>query len=291
MKKFKIMVVSLLIVFSSCNQDDIVINSTSDLVSASSSAKLSTSGNFTVYEVKPEIVGNFLHFCQTTATGIDGSKACGPTSYMMASYCLAKYINNNTLYTCSNTKLNQIVAVTGVSTYLSDLQNYGNNQDNSFIACSSLSSSDRTIVKTNMQNALATDKFVIAGVNMFGTSSRVNNSNLYLNSSVNPDLNPTSETTATYITTNKYGVYQKTSSCRGISLGTTTGVYGYIIVIVKITVNNIDGTGIVEYIDPIATSKPYGVSNRRYMSYTRLLESMKINGCYDAYDAISVGLK
>ena len=145
-----------------------------------------------------------------------------------------------------------------------------------------------------MQNALANDKFVIVGVNMYGSWSRVNNSNLYLNSSSNPDLSPTAETSSTYITTNKYGLYQKstsTTSCRGVNLVTTSGVYGHIIVIIKITVNNIDGTGIVEYIDPMADSKPYGVSNRRYMSYTRLLESMKINGCYNAYDAISVGLR
>lgn len=294
--KTQIIAVSLLSIMfiTSCQKDDDTLVEKSPEQEANVSYKVTTSGNYTTYEVDPAIMSAFHHYHQLTAPSpIDGSKACGPVSYMMAAYPLAYYISGGTTaYSCGDAKLGHIVGVTGVSTYLYELKNYGNNQDGSFIKADTIARSSRAEAKTLMQNALANNKFVIAAINVYGgPDTRVDNVNRYSNSSLNPDMDPTSETSTTYVTT-KYGNYQKTADCRGTGLSTTARVAGHIIVIVKITVNNIDGTGVVEYIDPLASTRvPYGTSNRRYMSYTRLLNSMEKNGCSNKYNALFVGLK
>lgn len=299
MKAFMIMIVCLSTLFFSCKKENEMKISQKEPVSGSTNVamKISTSGTQTIYEVDPVILANFQHYCQLTAatstpaylSSIDASKACGPTSYMMAAACIAKWSDPNTAYTCSGSKLSNIVSITGTPTILTGLESYAVNYDNSFIAKASLYTSNRSSMNQFIKDQLTANKFVIVAINMYGSNSRVNNSNLYLNSSSNPDLDPTSETTSTYITT-KYGSYQKTNNCRGTSLITTSGVYGHIILLVRL-VTNPDGTGTVEYIDPIANTKPSGTSNKRYVSFTRLLNSMSVNGCSNNYDALAIGKK
>jgi hypothetical protein len=139
-------------------------------------------------------------------------------------------------------------------------------------------SNPRAAIKTFMQNALINNKFVIVGINMYGNDIKVvNNVNLYSSTAgINLDLNYSGETTKG-TNTNYISTADESSS-----------VGGHIIVIVKITVN-LDDTGVVEYVDPLA--KPHSPSNRRYVSYTRLLDAMAMNGSNTQYDAVSIGLK
>jgi hypothetical protein len=207
----------------------------------------------------------------------------------MSAYCLAKYKEPNTLYQCNGTKLSSlynIIASSGIVT-VNHLSSYANNYDNSFLIGNNCnvapnnSSDPRAAIKTFMQNSLTYNKFVIVGVNMYGTVfNTVNNVNLYSSTNgINPDLNSSGEiingTNRNYIST----------------ADENSSVGGHIIVIIKITVSSLDGTGVVEYIDPLAKTRPTGLSNRRYVSYTRLLDAMKMNGANTQYDAVSIGLK
>lgn len=299
-KTLSIIAVSLLMMFASCKQANELEPSVSKTTSKDKS--MFTSGSQTIYRVSPDILYYFKHYCQTDAAITDNSgpatldiikarNACGATSYMMAAYALAKYGDPNTAYSCSKSKLASIVSITLAPTSLGALQSYGNTYDKSFLTVSAnaTQSSDRSLTYHFIKDALAANKFVIAFVNMYGSSARVNNSNLYVNSSVNPDLDPTSETSSIYMTT-KYGAYQKEPNCRGTSLSTTSGVFGHIILIVGL-VTNPDGSGVVEYIDPIAQTRPNGASNKRYASFTRVLNSMSVNGCSNNYDVFSVAKK
>ncbi len=287
MKTIKIMVVSLLIMlFVSCNKDEMINqqelihkNKVSSLGNVSG-AKLSTSGLYPVYEVKSEIMMHFQHFCQFNATGgVDGSAACGPTSYMMAAYCLAKYKDPNTLYRCNATKLTNIVQQTGVSTNILKLYNYALNYDNSFLTPSKLSTTNRETMKTFLKDALANDKFIITFITGYVYSpSTVNKKCFYTNtSSINSDMKPTGNTkigtNPNYIT----GLNEN---------GSTIG--GHIIVLVRFVQTAADGSGYVEYIDPLANA--YSPSNRRYVSFSRLLDSMMWNGDGNTtYDALTLG--
>lgn len=296
MKKvtFNLLFVLTVILLSSCKKEETANNKEFFNTQANNITKNSSiSGNQTIYEVAPTIVANFQHYCQRNAgpasatypngtgnlTDDQSRRACGPTAYMMAANCIAKYINPYTGYSASGTKLAEIVSKTGVSTYLTDLVNYANNYDNSFLigVYNGPQKTNRALSKQFIETALANNKFIITAVNARTYDYyTVNNSNYYYNNSSNPDLNASGDvasgTNKNYITTNT-------------SNGTTIG--GHIILIIRIVVNNNDGTGIVEYIDPLAITKPTGISNRRYVSYTRLLNSMVANGSPN-YDAISI---
>lgn len=241
---------------------------------------VSTSGSNTIYEVSPLVVNNFQHYCQLNAPSpINGSAACGPTSYMMAASCIARYLDPNTAYTTSGTKLQTIVNITGVSTNLATLSNYATNYDGSFLSVTTSYGSNRETIKNFIKNSLAANKFVITGINAYVMSpSPVNNSNFYLNASTNGDLNAGSDITS--------GTYRNyiSSSDEGGKVG------GHIIVILKFVQTASDGSGYIEYIDPIATTRPFGVSNRRYVSFTRLLDAIKMNGNNTFYDAFAIGI-
>jgi hypothetical protein len=102
--------------------------------------------------------------------------------------------------------------------------------------------------------------------------------NLYNNDPSNYDLNATGESSTGSYNWN----YISTLDEDGSNIG------GHII-IVRLRVN-LDGTGVVEYVDPLAPN--HNPSNRKFVSYTRLLNSMAMNGLANtSYDAISIGLK
>lgn len=265
--------------------------------------------NVVVYEVDPAIMSNFTHYCQKNSGPVSSqypdaenilsnymaSGSCGATAYMMAAACIARFLDPYTAYAVNGTKLADITSHTGVSTTLSKPLGYGKVYDGGFIqvadnfgyyptASNPVSpkvAEDRAGSKLFMQNALANDDFVIVAVNVYGTYSIVNDSKFY-DSFNNPDLNPTGTVTTglnkNYMTDRDESVY---------------AVIGHIIVIVKITVSLTTGEGIVEYIDPLAKPRfdtnGIPLSNRRYVSYTRLLNSMASNGSTANYDAISVG--
>jgi hypothetical protein len=135
-------------------------------------------------------------------------------------------------------------------------------------------------MKNFIKSSLANDRFVIAFVTGYVYSpSTVNEPYFYTNSSlVNADLIATGNTKLgtkkNYITTLNEN-------------GSTVG--GHIIVIVKFVQTASDGSGYIEYIDPLANA--HSPSNRRFVSFTRLLDSMAWNGDSNtAYDALALGI-
>lgn len=254
----------------------------------------SASSSKTVYGIDSDVLEYFQHYCQRNAgpalynypdaTGniekTQSMAACGPTSYMMASYCIANYINQERICNVSGSKLARIIKKTGVSTYLTDLEIYANNYDGSFLEAiyNKREKKSRSSTKNFIQNALDENKFVIVAINANTQSyDVVNSSNLYYNSSKNPDLNDSGSKSSNYISIKEEG----------------GSIHGHIIIITKVTIDNDIGTGIVEYIDPLSKTKSSSSykSNRRYVSYTRLLNSMSVNGGSAYYDALSVGEK
>ncbi len=250
-------------------------------------AKISYPGTYPVYEVDPAIMAYFQHYYQLDAPTI-GSNACGPASYMMAAACIANYRNpiSNT-YFATTSKLQSIYSIvkgwanannSGYIT-LEHLRQYAITYDNSFIVNGYKYTNDREETKTFIKSALANDRFVIVGVNAYIMSpSPVDNSNFFSNTSINGDLNPTGNVTS--------GTYRNYIS----TLDEGGNVGGHMIIVVKFVQTASDGNGYIEYIDPIAKTR-IGLSNRRFVSFTRLLDAMKMNGNNSNYDAISIGNK
>jgi hypothetical protein len=141
-------------------------------------------------------------------------------------------------------------------------------------------------MKTFIQNELTNNKFVIVGINAYDYDAKYpDNPSLYNNDVKNYDLSPSGETSGNKASNWNY-ITRLDESPENAS---NKLVGGHIIIIVKLTVN-LDGTGIIEYVDPL--SHNHDPSNRKYVSYTRLLYSMAMNGeANTSYDAISIGLK
>lgn len=253
----------------------------------------SASNSKTVYGIDSDVLEYFQHYCQRNAgpalsnypnatgniTKDQSMAACGPTSYMMVSYCIANYINQEKICNVSGSKLARIIKKTGVSTYLTELETYADDYDGDFLdgEYNWDQRESRSATKKFIQNALDENKFIIVAINANTYNYNVvNSSNLYYNSSKNPDLNDSGSKSNNYVSIKE----EKKGS-----------IAGHIIIITKVTIDNDIGTGIVEYIDPLSKTKSSSSykSNRRYVSYTRLLNSMSVNGDSPNYDALSVG--
>jgi len=289
MKTFiKLLVLFVVLLFPFSCQEDILQEEGNEaqLKSASSSK--------TTYGIDSDILEYFQHYCQRNAgpvlpnypdatgdiTKDQSMAACGPTSYMMVSFCIANYINQERICNVSGSKLARIIKKTGVSTNLKKLQKYGNGYDGTFLEViyNDEQSSSRSATKKFIQNALNENRFVIVGINANTHNYNVVNSdNLYYKTSKNTDLNDSGSKSSNYI-----------------SIKEEAGnIHGHIIIITKIIIDNDIGTGIVEYIDPLSQTRESSsyTSNRRYVSYSRLLNSMSVNGSSANYDAISIGEK
>lgn len=267
------------------------------------SKSVSTSGGKTIYELRPAWLGLFQHYCQRNAgpvsssypnaegimTSTDAQKACGPTSVMMAAACLSKNCVPARTYPVNGTKLQSIYNtvksyVGSGSITLASLVWYVNNYE-SHLTASSIATTSRSATNQFIKDALQADKFVIVSVNGYlNDINVVNNPNLYVNSSSNPDL-----VSQGNVTSSSSGNARNYISDANES---STGPAGHIIVVLRLVIDNNTGSGVVEYIDPLAKPRPNGQSNKRYVSFTRLLNSMKLNGVNDSvYDAISIAMK
>lgn len=286
---------------TSCNNDETFTAPTTGVEDPKgSSAKITPIGGKTIYEVDPTIMAYFQHFYQMYPSSLPkGQHACGPTSYMMAAHCLAGYKDRpyQTGYPLTVTKEVEIYdAVKVINNYkvikLPNLTSYGNSvaNDGNWIKCEDQNTTERSLMKAFIQQALTNNKFVVVAVNAYDFDPwYVDNQKLYNNDMSNYDLTPSGEvrtpTNANYIST----ADETPDSSPNKLIG------GHIIIIVRLTVN-LDGTGVVEYVDPLAHSRVdsngNSISNRKYVSYTRLLNSMAMNGLANtSYDAISIGLK
>jgi len=184
---------------------------------------------------------------------------------MMAANCISLY--KGLSYGANATKQQQIFNVVGANANLYQLWAYGNNYNASFLRARLLAVTySRETLKSWIENYLAENSFIIVGVNAYVTnaSNLVHNNEYYsTSSSVNPDVDGST-------LPQKYIVSQ--------AIGTSSngyGVGGHVIIITGLNKNNPAGTGMITYIDPI--SKGHSPSNRKYVSYTRLLDSIIAN--------------
>ena len=312
MKKFEkiffsmiamIMMVTVGSVFTSCTNDDddfpVTAHETQldQALDQDSVAPMTRAANSS-YKISESRLAYFVHYCQKNAgpqttnypdgEGLVSSSVastyCCPDSYMMAAACLAHYKDGySTSYNATGTKLVGIAS--GANSYypynyeyLLCLYNYCNGNDYSFLnatktgsSSTSTHESSRSATKTFIENALSNNRFVMVNVNVYGSYDNVNATKYYsTSSSTNNDLT----TSPTYITSNDES---------------TSGVYGHIILIIGIETNS-TGDGIVTYIDPLAKTRSGGASNRRYVRYSNLLNSVLYAGNNSNYDAISIGL-
>lgn len=289
MRKFKVLsmlvIVAIVVIVTGCEKNENLINS--ELINNDSEILKSSSANY--YGVNELILNHFIHYCQRKAGPYEGfpyygegylsldvaKQACCPTSYMMAAACLAHYKDgSSSQYNANGSKLSGIISsFSGTSyRYLSSMSSYANNTDGSFITSSKkLSCSSRSSIKDFIETSLANDKFVMMNINAnIYNYSTVNNTLLYQNSSNNPDV---SYGTSLYVSENDES---------------TNGIGAHVILIIRID-KDINGNGIVQYIDPLAITRSN--SNRKYMLYSKLLNSNQVSGNNSYYDAISVGLK
>jgi hypothetical protein len=250
-------------------------------------SKKDATATTTVYRVKDEILNQFVFYCQLSATSLSTrTQTCAPDAYMMGANSIARFKGNNN-YGANATKLTEIANRMGTTlasgTSFDQIKKYLNSYDTNFITASNMGGQlSRSSIKTFIENALENDRFVLVPVNAYVMApSRRNQLNLYSNNSTNPDLQATNSGASYYITSEK-GHYQT---------GGNSLVGGHWILIIKITIDNASGSGVVEYIDPLADNRSPS-SNRKFMNYTRLLDSNKINGNgQTTYDAIVFGVK
>lgn len=254
------------------------------------------------YAIDEAILQYFQHYCQRnagtptktypnaeSAMSSDKSQSvCCPTSYMMAASCLARYkglsygFGGAKVESLTQDHKNLVTASDGTQTsaykFLFTMADHANSQDGSFLRGYKSGDSprdqtrqkSREKIKKFMESSLQQNRFVLVNVNCYLTSvSVVNDSRLYQNSLSNPD-----RTNSPYYIT----VQDESKKLK----------LGHVILIISIETNQ-TGDGVVAYIDPLAKSK--SPSNRKYVKYSTLLNSMKISGSNDYYDAIAIGLK
>jgi hypothetical protein len=300
MKKIFTLVVLVLGIMTttltSCDNDETFTAPTSGVEDPKgSNARITPLGNYTMYEVDPTIMAYFQHFYQQgSGTGTIGGHACGPASYMMGAYCLAGYKDRPypTQYAINAGKQSYIYTEIKKNNgnnpiKTTDLTAFGNNvkYDGNWISCEDKNTSDRADMKTFIQQALTNNKFVVVAINAYDFDPKYpKNANLYNSDPSNYDLSATGE-----VSTGSYNWNYISTLDESPENSTNKLIGGHIIIIVRLRVN-LDGTGVIEYVDPLAPN--HNPSNRKFVSYTRLLNSMAMNGIYDTqYDAMSIGLK
>jgi hypothetical protein len=289
MRKLQVLsmlVVLALVVFTGCTKEEDLMIPNQENVETSPTQR--SSGVY-YRGVSESILTNFVHYCQRKAGTYQGSpyygegyltvdvarKACCPTSYMMAAACLAHHKDgSSTQYNATGDKLSGIIGSFSGSNYryLENMSNYCNNNDGSFLDSEKkLSCTSRSEIKNFIENSLAQNEFVLININAkIYDLAKVNNSSLFQNSSNNPDL---SSGSSLYISENNES---------------TNNIGAHVILIIRLD-KDVTGDGIVQYIDPLSITR--SGSNRKYVRYSKLLNSNLISGYNYYYDAISVGLK
>lgn len=288
---FGLLVVS--IVFSACDKDQTLLDPVQPTEAESSLRSMDTRAANSSYAISGDILAHFRHYCQRdaghskrgypNAEGAisDAGAACCPTSYMMVSACLAQYKGYlPEVFAVSGARLGRIISGEPEYRYLSKMADYCSSKDRNFLSVETkFTEFDRAKIKTFLENSLSRNRFVIVNVNAHTYSKRkVNASELFENSSKNPDLG----TSPLYITSKP----EENSSSIG----------GHVIVLIAIN-TDATGDGVIIYLDPLAKTR--SGSNRRYVKYSLLLDSMAESGTtlidgrnrVNYYDTFSIGLK
>lgn len=289
---FSLSIVS--IVFSACEKGQTLLDPVQSTEVESSLRSMDTRAANSSYAISGDILAHFRHYCQRDAghskrgypnaegaiSDADAGAACCPTSYMMVSACLAQYKGYlPEVFAVSGARLGRIISGEPEYRYLSKMADYCSSKDRNFLSVETkFKESDRGTIKNFLESSLSRNRFVIVNVNAHTYQIKtVNDSRLFENSSRNPDLGYS----PLYITSKP----EENNSNIG----------GHVIVLIAIN-TDATGDGIVTYLDPLAKTR--NGSNRRYVKYSLLLDSMAESGTtlidgrnrVNYYDAFSIGL-
>lgn len=292
---FSLSIVS--IVFSACEKGQTLLDPVQSTEVESSLQSIDTRAANSSYAISGDILDHFRHYCQRDTghskkgypnaegaiSDADAGTACCPTSYMMVLACLAQYKRYlPEVFAVSGARLGRIISGEPEYRYLSKMADYCSSKDRNFLSVETkFTEFDRAKIKNFLESSLSRNRFVIVNVNAHTYQIKtVNDSRLFENSSRNPDLGSPP-------------LYISAESEEG-----SRSVGGHVIVLIAIN-TDATGDGVVTYIDPLANTR--NGSNRRYVKYSLLLNSMLVSGSvqYDkkdkisknCYDAFSIGLK
>lgn len=291
---FSLSIVS--IVFSACEKGQTLLDPVQSTEVESSLRSMDTRAANSSYAISGDILAHFRHYCQRKAgwsndySGAEHAisedharSACCPTSYMMVSACLAQYKGYlPEVFAVSGARLGRIISGEPEYRYLSKMADYCSSKDRNFLSVETkFTEFDRAKIKTFLENSLSKNRFVIVNVNAHTYLMKtVNDSRLFENTSRNPDLGSSP-------------LYISAEPEEG-----SRSVGGHVIVLIAIN-TDATGDGVVTYIDPLAKTR--NGSNRRYVKYSLLLNSMLVSGSVqynkkdkmskNCYDAFSIGLK
>lgn len=315
---FAIICVALLgSVFTSCsNDDDLLLAGDSQTESVSSLAQdsvkaVTRSMTTSDHELWLSTRNLLTHYCQRKAGHIDtgypyaegaittalSKTVCLPTCYMMAAHALGDLYGYS--FALTGTHVGTITSQLGVYyKSLSNLKNKiisGSIDGTNFLTCERLSTTNRSEMKSFIENCLDRNFPVLVAVraDVSGTNAynKLNNISTYTNllspsQTYNPDM--------------QYG----TSSDQYI-LTPSGSTNGHIILLTEVSKWE-TGNGPVSYLDPLARSRGTGSDytypspyysygsyweNRRYVLYSRLLDSMLANSADGYYNAVAIEVK
>lgn len=250
------------------------------------SYEFGTNVKITTYDVDPIILGYFQHYWQNSTTSLlttaQKNNSCGATSYMMAANCMAAYKNQSYGATAAKQKAiydKTRVTLDGQLKLYASLYtlwlNYGQKDDVNIVRSRlPAATTSRATLAQSIEQYLSENSAVIVAVNacvsdgIKPASELVHTDPYYSASSlINPDLDLPSNTGQKYIT--------------GEAVDSSVGSYkvgGHIIIVIGV-IKRSDGTEFAVYVDPISKTR---TSNRKYVSYKRLLDSIMKNSSNSA---------
>lgn len=247
----------------------------SDSASLAPLARISTNGCWTEYRIKSVYESNYAHWCQLWAsplTSYERQNACGPVAYMIAAHMIAA-ASNLSFMPSSGSKLDAIVNHIGsLPISITQICSYVTAYDKPPLTSTLYSTESRTDFKNSIESELAAGNPVIVPI-VITTLNKAD------------DIRYTSE-----LQTDNYDIDSSPQPGRPnyVLTSKTNGGYGHFIVVIGISIYNSTGYGLVYYKDPLSNS-----GATKVCSYTRFLESAKINGsCTEPnckyYDAVAI---
>ena len=266
MKQTIIVIFLSTLIVLSCTKSDSPSRDIAPLSSQHSAARTSVTPEWVEYRINNAYATNYLHWCQLWAsplTTYERQNACGPVSYLLAAHMVAAG-HGYTFMPCSGTKLRSIVDRIGsLPISMSDIYTYVHAYDKPPLTALSYSGNDRAAYKRFLESSLADGNPLIVPIEI--TKENCVNDSRYTSDAQTENYDLDSSPQAgrpNYIVTSKL-----------------SGSYGHFVVVIAIKVSTTTGHGFVYYKDPLSST-----GATKICSYTRFLESAKINGsCSEPY--------
>lgn len=296
------------VALSSCNKDNDDTSVVSEVSLDQKVMAVSRSSDpGTYHSIWNDTKREFVHYCQRKAgpsshnypngeyavTEVYAKSLCGLTSYMMAAHVLSKYAYEEVNFSLDGKHLKTLLDQVGTNNtaykYLSNIKDAiekGKLDGSEFLTCELLSTTDRTDMKSFLENAVDRNMLVLVALKADVSTWNVSYDKL---------------------NTTKYGDFQSPDSRYNpdMAYGTTSNQYlltkstpkdpyhnGHIVLITEVDIWG-TGNGIVTYIDPLAKTKGFGGywENARLALYSRVLDAMKANGNNNTYTALAIGCR